>query len=272
MSGHDRLRDGRTDPGGGTGLIVIGGGGHALVVAEAARLAGFDVLGFLDDDENAPLGRTWPASPHHHQPHLPTTPPTPGASDHLTVAPHRLGELRAGKNALREILGQENPAVRAASWTLGIGGVAMRRELIELGIPDTVTVVHPRAWVSPTARLGRGVYVGPGAIIHTRAVLADWAIVNSGAVIEHECLIGENTHIAPGSVLGGATRVGCDTLVGIGSRTIPGICIGSRCTIGAGSVVVRDVPDGLRTMGVPARAATGARRSGPEAGFPSGSR
>jgi len=41
--------------------------------------------------------------------------------------------------------------------------------------------------------------------------------------------------------------------VGIGSVATPGVRIGRACVIGAGSVVVRDVPDGAVAYGVPAR-------------------
>src|SRR5690349_7811370 len=36
-------------------IVLIGGGGHALVVAEGARLAGLQVAGFFDDDPRAAL-------------------------------------------------------------------------------------------------------------------------------------------------------------------------------------------------------------------------
>ncbi len=227
------------------GLVLVGGGGHALVVAEAAQLRGFRVAGFLDDYEGAAMGRAW----------------ANGIGDEGGNDPRvpRLGKLREFEPALE--------VCRAGgAWALGVGGLAIRRELLDgvlkLGLlhagrgseePWTPNLVHPAAWVSPTARLGRGVYVGPGAVIHCRAVVADWAIINSGAIVEHECEIGENAHVAPGAVLGGATRVGRDTLVGIGTRTLPGMKIGAGCIVGAGSVVVHEVPNGAKVRGVPAR-------------------
>lgn len=232
------------------GLVLIGGGGHALVVAEAAGLRGYRVAGFLDDYEGAAMGRAWESG---------------AEGGDASVRAPRLGKLREFEPALDVCRG-------GGAWALGIGGIAIRRELLNgvlalglLGaaVPSaagwTPTLIHPAAWVSPTARVGRGVYVGPGAVIHSRAVVADWAIINSGAIIEHECEIGENAHIAPGTVLGGATRVGRDTLVGIGTRTLPGMRIGSACVVGAGSVVVREVQDGAKVRGVPARAADKAR-------------
>jgi maltose O-acetyltransferase len=40
--------------------------------------------------------------------------------------------------------------------------------------------------------------------------------------------------------------------VGGGALILPGVTIGSRSVIGAGSVVTRDVPDGVLAAGIPA--------------------
>ena len=47
--------------------------------------------------------------------------------------------------------------------------------------------------------------------------------------------------------------VGADVWVGGGALILPGVRIGSRTVIGAGSVVTRDVPDGVLAAGNPCR-------------------
>lgn len=145
----------------------------------------------------------------------------------------------------------------ALACILALGDLASRRVLLsrfgESLTRTAVTLVHPTATIDPSATLGKGVYVGPHAVIHACARVRDHAIINTASVIEHDCDIGENAHIAPGTVLAGTVKIGADTLLGIGSRVIPGITIGSRCTIGAGAVVVRNVPDGATVKGVPAK-------------------
>lgn len=200
-----------------TNLILIGGGGHALVVADAAELAGLRVEGFLDDATEAPLAHGQPSCP-------------------------RLGSFADLERFSRH------------TCILAIGNLALRRKLIaRMGRADARTVIHPRAIVSPSADIGRGVYVGPGAVVHTRAVIANHAIINSGCIVEHECRIGENAHIAPGTVVGGRTTIGADTLVGIGSRILPGQTVGKSCIIGAGAAVISVIEDGARVAGVPAK-------------------
>ena len=48
-------------------------------------------------------------------------------------------------------------------------------------------------------------------------------------------------------------EIGSDVWVGGGAIILPGVRIGSRAVIGAGSVVTRDVPDGVFAAGNPCR-------------------
>jgi maltose O-acetyltransferase len=52
---------------------------------------------------------------------------------------------------------------------------------------------------------------------------------------------------------GKAIEIGSDVWVGGGAIILPGVRIGSRAVIGAGSVVTRDVPDGVFAAGNPCR-------------------
>lgn len=206
-------------------LILIGGGGHALVVADSARAA-FNIVGFLDDDLDAPLGRA----------------PSP--------------VLYVGKIA-------ELARVADRPWILAVGHIPFRGQLIDRLAQMEIalaarTVVHPTAIVSPSARIGRGVFIGPGAIVNARALIMDHAIINTGAIVEHECTVGFNTHIAPGAVLAGRVRVGAHTLIGVGSRILPNLSIGDRAIVGAGSVVTKSVVDEQTVVGVPAKSAVNA--------------
>ncbi|MBX3315562.1 MAG: NeuD/PglB/VioB family sugar acetyltransferase [Phycisphaeraceae bacterium] len=218
------------------GLILIGGGGHALVVAEAAAMSGRQIRGFLDDDPDAPLG---------------SLDGVLSASGAPAMQVKRLGSLSA--------IGSLDEFGRC-EIILAIGDLVARRRMIERlgesGIARGVkiaTIIHPSAIVSPSAMIEPGVFVGPGAIIHTRARIGAHAIINSGAIVEHECVIGENVHVAPGAAMGGRVRVGADVLVGIGARILPNLEIGRGSTVGAGAVVIRRV-SGLRTVvGCPGR-------------------
>lgn len=199
-------------------LVVLGAGGHGRAVAELARLCGHAVMGFLD-----------------------ANPPGPEV-DGLPVWPESVleaGTLPAGAGGL----------------ALGIGDNAARAEAARRHAPFRQPVlVHPRAFVSPTAVLGAGVVILPGAVVHTGARLGAATIVNSGAVVDHHCSLGEAAHVAPGAVLCGGVRLGDRALVGAGAVVTPLREVGARAVVGAGAVVTTDVPDDAVVAGVPARA------------------
>jgi sugar O-acyltransferase (sialic acid O-acetyltransferase NeuD family) len=205
-------------------LILVGGGGHAAVVCDAARGAGWTVTGFLDDV----------AAP---------------ATTLAGMGVRRLG----GVDDLERVLARPDAdgLVHAA-----VGEADLRRRWLDR-CPGRVApaVVHPSAVVSPGATLAAGVFVGPRAVVNAGAEVGRGAIVNSGAVVEHDCRVGAFAHVAPGAILGGAVEVGAGTLVALGAVVRNGVRIGTEAVLGAGAVAVSDIPDGTRAFGVPARAA-----------------
>ena len=53
--------------------------------------------------------------------------------------------------------------------------------------------------------------------------------------------------------MAGNVTLGDDTTVGMGAIVVDHTRVGASATVAAGAVVVRDVPDGARVQGVPAR-------------------
>jgi sugar O-acyltransferase (sialic acid O-acetyltransferase NeuD family) len=207
-------------------VIIIGGGEHARVVADAARSRPgvWELLGFSD-----PAGRA------------------ATAADDLPL----LGDDEAVERLLAGLPMGERP-----SLILGFGGPlgARRRTTATFG-PEVewATVVHATAWVSRSAAIEPGVVILAGATVNPGAHAGAHAILNTHAVIEHDVRVGAGSHIAPGAIIGGGTRIGTDAMIGLGAAVRDHVVIGDRAVIGMGGVVVADVPDDATVLGVPAR-------------------
>lgn len=206
------------------GLILIGCGGHGRVVLDAALAQGLDVAGLAD----------------------------PGLA---------AGTQVFGVPVLDP--GAEDEAGRFDGFLNGVGAnpdTARRRALFErhAALADAPALIHPGAILGREVVLGRGAQIMAGAVIQCGARLGDNVVANTGARIDHDCAIGDHAFISPGAVLCGAVRVGEGSFVGAGAIVMPGVTIGAGAVIAAGAVVTRDVADGLKVGGCPARAlATG---------------
>jgi UDP-perosamine 4-acetyltransferase len=201
------------------GVVIIGGGGHGKVVIESLRAAGETVAAIVDAD---PTPRTVLGAP--------------VVGDDLALANLRgqgLSKLfvAIGDNRLRETLGRK---AREQGFAL-------------------VNAIHPSAVISPSAQIGDGVAVMAGVAINADTRIGDLAIVNTGAVVDHDCVLNVACHLGPASALAGGVSIGARAFLGVGARAIPGVRIGADTIVGAGGVVVRDLPDAVLAIGVPAK-------------------
>jgi acetyltransferase EpsM len=206
---------------------MIGGGEHARVLIEAARSQGdrWEILGFLD-----PLG--------------------------CEETTRRLHVPRLGGDELAPELAKRDSHVGFIIAVARTGVSPVRREVASRYDAHSVrwhSVVHETAWISPTARLGRGVAVFAGARVNTGASIGDHGIVNTGAIVEHDVQLGAFTVVSPGATIGGGAVIDEETYLGLGCRIRDHLRIGKRVMVGMGAVVVDAVADGEVVAGVPAR-------------------
>lgn len=131
-----------------------------------------------------------------------------------------------------------------------------RRSLVEsLGVQEGrwARVIHPRATVSPLARIGRNVLVMAGVVITSDAVIGDHVCVLPNSVIHHGAVVGPWTLVGSGVTLAGDVQVGENCYLGSGTRVLEGVRIGDGALTGMGSTVIRHVPAATRVAGTPTR-------------------
>lgn len=115
------------------------------------------------------------------------------------------------------------------------------------------TLIHPRAVVARSARLGEGVVVCPHAVISADAVLGDFVAVNALAGVGHDVVVGACSTLSAQVDLTGSVQVGEGCFFGSGARVLPRISIGADARIGAGAVIMRRVAAGAVMYASPAK-------------------
>ncbi|HEX8192588.1 MAG TPA: acetyltransferase [Allosphingosinicella sp.] len=157
-------------------------------------------------------------------------------------------------------------ADRSGDYYIGIGDNRARRSYFDrlkamgLTLPRCVA---PTAWVAADARLGDGVFLGPGAVVNAGSRIGDNVIVNTLASVDHDCDIGDDSQLTPGVTLGSHLRIGRGCFFGMKSCVLPRLEIGDGATVMAGALVVRSAPAGVMLGGAPARIMRGAADEAP---------
>ncbi|MBI4611254.1 MAG: N-acetyltransferase [Candidatus Rokubacteria bacterium] len=132
------------------------------------------------------------------------------------------------------------------------------------------------------SRIGDGVFIGDLASIDERCQVSDHVSIGPRVMVEPESFIGEATEIQAGSHIAGTTviedhvllgaqvttvndnrmargggqrgpRIRSGVRIGANATILGGLTVGEDAVVGAGAVVLRDVPNYMVAVGVPAR-------------------
>jgi sugar O-acyltransferase (sialic acid O-acetyltransferase NeuD family) len=114
------------------------------------------------------------------------------------------------------------------------------------------SLVHPRALVTPTARLGPGCIVMADVILESGATVGAHTLLNKKVCVGHDATIGEYSIVGPGTLIGGHADIGVGATLGMGSIVLEDRQVGEAAVVAAGAVVTKDVAAGTMVAGVPA--------------------
>lgn len=147
-------------------------------------------------------------------------------------------------------------------------------------------MIHPTAEVSPKATIGEGTNIWHQAQVREGAVIGKNCNIGKGVYIDKDVIIGDNCKIQNYACLYKGLTVGNNVFIGphvvftndrfpdaliwnelriektvvedgvsIGANSTIrcGITLHKKCMVGCGSVVVKDIPEGVMAFGNPAR-------------------
>ena len=158
-------------------LLILGAGGYGRTVADvASQLGCYEQIAFLDDGREAP-----------------------------------------------DILGKCADYARFADGNTDVypafGNNTVRMRWMDTLLQERISVpvlVHPRAYVSPTATLGAGTTVLPMAVVNTGVTVNRGCIINIGVLVDHDCVMEDGVHLAPGAIVKAENRIPAGTKIDSG--------------------------------------------------------
>ncbi|MGE0094016.1 MAG: hypothetical protein AB7T40_05655 [Alphaproteobacteria bacterium] len=178
--------------------ILIGAGGHAKAVAEAAIATIGPIAAYVD----------------------------PNPCDWLR-AEQLNTDADVKTNGIPVVIGMGGVATAQLKVRLALLDFYLGR-----GHPAPA-IVHPAAHVSASARLESGAIVLAGAVVQPGAVIGRGVIVNTRAVVEHDSMIGDGGHVAPGAIVLGGCRVGRCAMIGASAVVLPAAVVDDEMLVPA---------------------------------------
>ena len=203
-------------------LILFPFNGNALEALDAIQSEDdrYEVLGFVDDSKD------------------------------------KIGKDAFGLKVFDRTLFAEHPTARVLAVPGSPESFRHRKEILA-GLTLTseryATIIHPKAQVSPLARIGKNVLILAGAIITSNATIGDHVCILPQTVVHHDVTIGDYSLIGSYVVLSGNTTLEENVYVGSGSCVKGGVRVGRQALVGMGSIVIKNVDAATVVVGNPAK-------------------
>jgi sugar O-acyltransferase (sialic acid O-acetyltransferase NeuD family) len=113
--------------------------------------------------------------------------------------------------------------------------------------------IHPSVVMSEFVELGQDVIICAGSVLTVNIKIGDHVHINLNSTVGHDTVIGNYCSINPAVAINGNNCLGEGVYVGTGAKFIQEVSVGDWSTIGAGAVVVKDIPERVVAVGVPAK-------------------
>ena len=190
-------------------IYIYGASGHGKVVADIARLNGYEDIIFIDDGENE----------------------YPSFKDikntkHIPIA------FGIGTNTIRKKLFE-----KVSEFEFEIISLVHPSAIVSSNVTiDVGTVVMPNVVINTNSTIGCGVILNSSSVIEHENIIKDFVHISPNVALAGEVTIKDNSHIGIGSNIIQGITVGENCIIGAGSIVIRDIennklCFGNPCKV-----------------------------------------
>jgi acetyltransferase EpsM len=200
-----------------TRVIIYGGGGLSKMIIEHVRVLGtYQIVGIIDDQ-------------------------IPAGTDVIGC------KVIGGAEKLADLFKE---GIRTAFNSVGgIGNFLVRlkvfQTLAKAGFICPV-LVHPTAYIDPSAKLEQGVLVLAQSYVSGNAQVGLGSLINNSVVVSHDNILGLCANLSPGAMLAGDVVLEDFVQVGMNATINISVRVGTRSVIGNGATIKADVPADTR--------------------------
>jgi len=113
--------------------------------------------------------------------------------------------------------------------------------------------IHPSAIISKSAKIGYGCAIMANVVLNPNSIIGNHCTIHSNSLIGHDTSIGNYNFIAAHNVLGSSTKIGDANFFGLNSTFNNYLTIGDFNFVGMGSNVIKGFDSNNKLYGNPAK-------------------
>jgi len=114
-------------------------------------------------------------------------------------------------------------------------------------------LVHPNAFTGAETQIGEGTIIQYGCFVSCNVNIGANALLQPNTTVGHDSVIGSDSVISTYASISGGCAIGDRVYVGLSVPIKENISIGADSIIGMGSAVMRNIPENVIAIGIPAR-------------------
>ena len=115
------------------------------------------------------------------------------------------------------------------------------------------SIISSKSIIHPNAQIGEGVMISAFCSISSDTKIGDFTTIHPFCNIGHDAKIGEYCEIESYTFMGGGSCIGNHVTLHTRATILPHVKVGNSAIVGAGSIVLRNVKEGITVFGNPAK-------------------